>query len=281
MLIDSRKRLTISDHSIMPIQETLEFSSDEFLQVVTKASTEWLRQQEVIAIRKQALSGSGAGVGVTDAINTGDLSALSALYRSRSLYVADRKLELIRAELGRRNIDSHKPSKSKDLLGPIAIGSVGVIAGAKIGDLVDGTTTIEQMGAGVSDGASPRTGLLDKPAEVAHGAGGTVEQLVDSSTGDTGTAAAIATADTTACHAGMVQTETFAQEISQTAAEKLLFSPGEPTPECHQCIGVDILWCDQCEAHIEQGLYWRTYPSIASCVLCYLVFSDSQPHRLL
>ncbi|KAI1163789.1 hypothetical protein F5B18DRAFT_618170 [Nemania serpens] len=210
----------------MPIQETLEFSSDEFRQVVAKASTEWLRHQEVIATRKRVLSGFGVSVGVGGAVNTGGVSVLFALYKSRSLYVAVRKLELIREELGKRNVELHKFSKSKDFLGPIAIGSVGVIIGAEIGDLIDGTTNIEQMGAGLPDGASPSTGLLDNPAEAAHGAGGALEQIMDSITGDAGTTTAIATTDAIAYHAGMIQTETIAEEMGQTAAEKLLFLTG-------------------------------------------------------
>ncbi|KAI1200646.1 hypothetical protein F5X97DRAFT_321115 [Nemania serpens] len=105
----------------------------------------------------------------------GGLSVLFALYKSRSLYIADWKLELIRAELGKRNVELHVFGKPKDLPGPIAIGSVGVITRGEIGDLIDGTTNIEKMGAGLSAGVSPSTGLLDNPAEAAHGARGAVE----------------------------------------------------------------------------------------------------------
>ncbi|KAI0429441.1 hypothetical protein F5Y09DRAFT_342644 [Xylaria sp. FL1042] len=241
----------------MPIQETLEFRSDDFRQVVAKASTEWLRQQEVIATRKGVLSSFGVGVGVSGAVTTGGVSVLFAAYKTRSAYVAHRKLEIIQAELRKRNIELHKFSKSKDLLGPIAIGAVGVAVGTEITGLIDGITNIEQLGAGLPDGASPSTGLLDNPSEAFRGAEGAIEQIVGSITNDTSTTAAIATTDAVAYHAGMIQIQTVAQEIGQTAAEKLLFSPGEANPECRRSVGVAWLSCDSCKAKIAQGSYWH------------------------
>ncbi|KAJ2988301.1 hypothetical protein NUW58_g4051 [Xylaria curta] len=161
----------------MPIQETLEFESDDYRRVVTQASTEWLRQQEVIATRKETLSSFGVGVGLSGVVATGGISALFAAYKARSLYVASTKLKLIQEELQKRNVELHKFSKSKDLLGPIAVGAVGVFVGAEVTGLIDGITNIEQMGAGLPDGASPSTGLLDNPSEAARGAGGAIEQI--------------------------------------------------------------------------------------------------------
>ncbi|KAI0114363.1 hypothetical protein GGR51DRAFT_577388 [Nemania sp. FL0031] len=240
----------------MPIQETLEFESEKFRQIVAKASTEWLRRQEVIATRKEVLSGFGVGVGVSGTIATGGVSALFAMYKARSLYVAARKLELIQEELRKRNVELHKFSK-KDFLGPIAVGAVGVAVGAEVTGLFDGITNIEQMGVGLPDGASPSTGLLDNASEAAHGIGGAVEQIADSVTGDAGTNAAVAVTDAIAYHAGMVQVETVAQEMGQTVAEKLFFSSGQPSPECKRSLGVDRLSCDVCKAKIKQGPYWH------------------------
>ncbi|KAI3330353.1 hypothetical protein F4824DRAFT_515743 [Ustulina deusta] len=241
----------------MPIQETLGFESDDFRRVVAKASTEWLRQQEVIATRKGILSSFGVGVGVTGAVATGGVSVLFAAYKTRSAYVAYRKLEIIEEELRKRNVELHKFSKSKDLLGPIAVGAVGAVVGTEVAGLIDGMTNIEQMGAGIPNGASPSTGLLDNPGEAARGFGGAVEQIMDSITGVTSTTAAIATTDAVAYHAGMIQAQTVVQELGQTAAEELLFSPGEPSPECKRSVGVSRLSCDKCEAKITQGPYWH------------------------
>ncbi|KAI1276883.1 hypothetical protein F5Y07DRAFT_408102 [Xylaria sp. FL0933] len=214
----------------MPIQETLEFRSNDFCQVAAKASTEWLRQQEVIATRKVVLSNSfGVSVGVSDAVTTGGVSVLFAAYKTRSAYVAGRKLEIIQAELQKRNVELHKFSKSKDLLGPIAIGAIGVVIGTEVSDLIDGITNIEQLGAGLPD--------------------------VDSITNDTSSAAAIATTDAVAYYAGMIQIETVAQEIGHTAAEKFLFALGEASPECRHSVGGPKLSCNNCKAKITRGTY--------------------------
>ncbi|KAI0399353.1 hypothetical protein F4802DRAFT_51032 [Xylaria palmicola] len=241
----------------MPIQETLDFESDAYRQVVATASTEWLRQQEVIATRKEVLSSFGVGVGVSGIVATGGVSFLFAAYKARSLYVASKKLELIQAELQKRNVELHKFSKSKDFLGPIAVGAVGVAVGAEVTGLIDGITNIEQMGTGLADGASPSTGLLDNPSEALQGAGGAIEQVVDAITGDAGTTAAVATTDAIAYHAGMIQAQTVAQEMGQTAAEKLFFSAGQPSPECKRSLGVTGLSCNECRANIKQGAYWH------------------------
>ncbi|KAI0804301.1 hypothetical protein GGR55DRAFT_698971 [Xylaria sp. FL0064] len=245
----------------MPIQETLEFRSDDFRQVVAKASTEWFRRQEVIATRKVVLSSFGVSVGVSGAVTTGGVLVLFAAYKTRSAYVAGRKLEIIQAELQKRNVELHKFIKSKDLLGPIAIGAVGVVIETKISSLINGITSIEQLGAGLPDGASPSTGLLDNPGEAFHGAEGAIEQIVDSITNDTSSAAAIATTDAVAYHAGMIQIQTVAQEIGQTAAEKLLFAPGEASPECRHSVGGPKLSCNNCKVEITQGTYRRKFAS--------------------
>lgn len=246
----------------MPIQETLEFESDDFRRVAAKASTEWLRKEEVKATRKGVLSSFGVGVGVSGAAATGGVSILYAAYKTRSSYVAWKKLEIIQAELRKRNVELHKISKSKDILVPVAIGSVGVLVGAEVTDLFDGITGIDQIGA-LPDDALPSTGLLDNPGEAVNGAAGAVEQIFDTITGDAGAAAAITTTDAIAYHAGMVQVQTIAQELGQTAAEKLLFAPGEPSPECRRSHGVDRLSCDNCKARISQGPYWRKFMNIA------------------
>ncbi|KAI1173250.1 hypothetical protein F4777DRAFT_458601 [Nemania sp. FL0916] len=241
----------------MPIQETLEFKSDEFRQVVARAPTEWLRQQEVIATRKRVLSSVGVGVGVSGAVSTGGVSVLFAAYKSRSLYVADRKLELIQEELRKRNVELHKFSKTKDLLGPAAVGVAGAVIGAEVGDLFDGLTNIDQVAPGLPADALPSTGLFDDSGAAWNGAEGAIERLADSLTGEAGTAAAILPADAIAYHAGMVQVESVAQEIGQTVAEKLLFAPGEASPACRRALGVGNLSCDQCGDAIKQGFYWH------------------------
>ncbi|KAI0523801.1 hypothetical protein F5B22DRAFT_592087 [Xylaria bambusicola] len=239
----------------MPIQDTLEFRSDDFRRVVAGASTEWLRQQEVIATRKETLSSFGVGAGVGGAVATGGISVLFAAYKTRSAYVAHKKLKIIEAELRKRSVELHKFSKTKDFLGPIAIGTVSVAVGAEVTGLFDSVTGIDQIG--VPDDVLPSTGLLDNPGEAARGAGGAIERIFDSITGDTSTAAAIATTDAVAYHAGMVQVETIAQEMGQTVAETLLFAPGEPSPECKRSAGLDGLSCDKCKAKITQGQYWH------------------------
>ncbi|KAI1128966.1 hypothetical protein F5Y10DRAFT_264581 [Nemania abortiva] len=158
-------------------------------------------------------------------------------------------------QLQKRNVELRKFSKSKDFLGPIAVGAIGIAIEAKVTGLFDGITSIEQMGAGLPDDASPSTELLDNPGEVARGVGLVVEQVVDSIVGDASTTAAVITTDAIGYHAGMVQAETVAQEIGQTAAEKLFFSPKQLSPECEQNLRVDKLSCDVCKAGIKQSSY--------------------------
>ncbi|KAI0467689.1 hypothetical protein F4859DRAFT_525117 [Xylaria cf. heliscus] len=244
----------------MPIQETLDFKSDDFRRIAANASTEWLRQHEVVATRKAVLSSYGVGASVSGAAATGGVSVLFAAYKTRSAYVATKKLKIIREELRKRNVELHKFSKSKDLLGPVAVGTVGVMVGTEITGLFDGLTNIEQMGVGLPDGASPSTGLLNNPSEAINGVEGAIEQVFDSITGDTSSPAAIAT-DAIAYHAGMIQVETVAQEIGQSAAEKLFFSGGEPSPGCTRSLGMSSLSCDECNDNITQGPYWH-------CCLC-------------
>ncbi|KAI1349452.1 hypothetical protein F5Y01DRAFT_316726 [Xylaria sp. FL0043] len=201
------------------------------------------------------LNSFGVSVGVSGAVTTGGVSVSFAAYKTRSVCVAGRKFEIIQAEPQKRNVELHKLSKSKDLLGSIAIGAVGVVIGTEVSDLIDSIASIEQLGAGLPDGASPSTGLLDGPGDAFHGAEGAIEQIVDSITNDTSSAAAITTTDAVAYHAGMKQIQTVAQEIGQTAAEKRLFAPGEASPECRHSVGGPKLSCNNCKAKITQGTY--------------------------
>ncbi|KAI1432905.1 hypothetical protein GGR50DRAFT_696624 [Xylaria sp. CBS 124048] len=215
----------------MPIEETLRFEKDEYRKVVATASTTWLREQEIQATRKQVLSGVSVGLGATSALHTGGVSLLLAGYKSRSLYVAHAKLHLIQDELRRRGVELHHFSKSKDFLGPAAVGVTAAVIGNGVTDFIDMSTNIESLGAGLPDGANASTGLLDDPGLAAHGAVDVVEQLVSGTAGDAGAAATMTATDAIATHAGMIQAQAILQEMGQTAGEKVLFSPGKPTPE--------------------------------------------------
>ncbi|KAI1749505.1 hypothetical protein F4782DRAFT_533463 [Xylaria castorea] len=132
--------------------------------------------KEVVTTRKGILASFGVGVGVSSIVATGGVSALFTAYKLRSTWVTSKKLEIIQAELQKRNVKLHKFRKPKDFFEPIAAGDVSLGVGNEVSGLIDGGTNIEQMGAGLLDNASPSTGLLDDPGEAVRGAEGAEAQ---------------------------------------------------------------------------------------------------------
>ncbi|OTB15205.1 hypothetical protein K445DRAFT_11977 [Daldinia sp. EC12] len=246
----------------MPIEENFEFDADHYRQEVKGFSVARLQQQEIAMGRKYLSSGFATGLGLGSALFTGGLSLLLAGYKSRSTYVANKKREIIQAELRRRNLKTRHIS-AKDAAISWSIGAIAALVGIEIGDLTEGITNINQMGAGLPPGANESTGLTTDPGKVAEGMVGQVEQLAAHVTGESaaGVAAQVAATDTIAYHAGMVQAKIIEEHLANEATEATLVAltnpPEEPKPGCSRS-KVQSLSCDRCGEKIDVGYcYWH------------------------
>ncbi|KAI1803953.1 hypothetical protein F4811DRAFT_522327 [Daldinia bambusicola] len=250
----------------MPIEENFEFNAVHYRREVKGFSVARLQHQEIAMARKYLTSGFATGIGLSSALFTGGLSLLLAGYKGRSTYVANKKREIIQAELRSRQLKTRHIT-AKDAAISWSIGIIAALVGADIGDFIEGATNINDMGAALPDGANESTGLTTDPGKVAEGMAGQVQQLAAHVAGDgaAGVAAQVAATDTVAYHAGMVQAKIIEEHLANEATEATLVAltdpPEEPKPGCSHTkskVKVESLGCDRCGEVIKKGhCYWH------------------------
>ncbi|KAI0376952.1 hypothetical protein F5Y04DRAFT_285369 [Hypomontagnella monticulosa] len=265
----------------MGIEETLDFDADVYRQEVKGFSIAKLKQQETATGRKILASSFSTGVGISGAYVTGGLTLALAAYKARSAYVANKKHDIIQAELRGRNAPT-RDINAKDAAIAWSIGATAAVVGVEIGDLVEGITNTEAMGSGLADGQNKSTGLTTDPGTALEGMHGQLNQLVEHATGGNAAdvAAKVAATDAIAYHAGMVQAQIIEETLGSEATEATLASltspPEDPEPGCARARGVRDLRCDKCRKAIGPGYcYWRKYSCIAALVIGIITISAS------
>ncbi|KAK0617595.1 beta subunit of N-acylethanolamine-hydrolyzing acid amidase-domain-containing protein [Immersiella caudata] len=157
----------------MGLQDTLHFDREAYQRKLTARSTADLRKHEVIKTRQQVSAGTAMASGIGLAIFTLGKSLTVTAYGARRMYVADGKLELIKAELRRRGEELHT-IRASDVFVPvgISVATLGVSAG--LDGFLDGATAhlhhaIDSAAAGHSTQAVAEA-VLGDPGQFLHGA---------------------------------------------------------------------------------------------------------------
>jgi hypothetical protein len=121
-------------------EELFEFDAAEYAQRIADHPTSHLQQQETIKTRQCVKSGYKVGAGVVGAVVTGGLAAIPPLVASREGYIAEKKLNLIQAELTKRGVKLHEPDEKDENAAAMEFwtGHIvgGEIGGAAVGDSV-------------------------------------------------------------------------------------------------------------------------------------------------
>jgi hypothetical protein len=154
----------------MTIGDFFSFSADEYARRISVYDTERLRKQEVVKTRQRYAGASSIVIGAGGAAFIfGGTLAVSA-YGGRRLFVADKKLELIRQELRKRGTglrDFHK----RDVIIPLCASGVGVGLGFGLDEVAMAATNTIPMGSTMPSGGSVMHEVLNNPGDVAQGVG--------------------------------------------------------------------------------------------------------------
>jgi hypothetical protein len=135
-----------------------------------------LCKQEIVKTRQEYSSWWSIGGGLGGAVFTFGASLAVSAYGGRRLYVATKKLELIKAELTKRGISLHEFQK-RDALIPAVAGLVGAGIGFGVDMVALGVTNAIPMGVHVPTGSSAMHEVLNNPGDALQGiAAGAQEQ---------------------------------------------------------------------------------------------------------
>lgn len=99
----------------MGLDDTFEFDETAYARKIQQWDLDHLRKQEIVKNRQKISSGASITTGLGFATFTMGLSLVGSAYGGRRHYVAQKKLELIQAELKKRGIQKHELT-GKDLL---------------------------------------------------------------------------------------------------------------------------------------------------------------------
>lgn len=268
----------------MPFKENFEFEGDKYRAEVKTYSLALLKQQETAMARKFLTSSFSTGAGIGAAPFTGGLTLAIGAYKGRSTYVASKKHDILQDEIRRRNA-TPRDVDFKDAAIAWGIGAAGLAIGTEVGNFAEGVTHTDAMGSHLPDGANKSTGLTVDPGTAVKGAGGQIELLAQhlASGGDPkDVAAAVAVADKTAYHAGMVQAQIIEEQFGSEGVEALLVAltspPVKPDPGCARAKQDTQLICTLCRELIKKdSVYWRKFisrlylpPILGACPPTYL-----------
>jgi len=95
----------------MHISEVFTFKESEYRERISHYETERLREREVVKTRQDIAAALTIGSGVASAVHTLGASLTLSGCGARRMYVANKKLELIQAELSKRGVELHKFQK--------------------------------------------------------------------------------------------------------------------------------------------------------------------------
>ncbi|KAI1621993.1 hypothetical protein EDD37DRAFT_611490 [Exophiala viscosa] len=118
------------------LSETFDFDESEYARRISNENeypTLKLKTHEVAKCRQHVSAGASIGGGIGAAPFTLGLSLLGSAYGARRLYIAEKKLEIIREELVRRDVSLHKFSK-RDFFIPmgVSVATLGFGAGLDV-----------------------------------------------------------------------------------------------------------------------------------------------------
>ena len=159
----------------MRISDVWTFNGSEYRERISHCATERLRKQEVVKTRQKISAAVSIGAGIGAAAFTHGTSLALSGYHARRMYVANKKLDRIQAELLKRGIELHTLQK-RDVLIPIAAHLVGVAVGFGLDEIAIADTYTIPLGEHVSTGASAIHEVLANPHEALQGAASGAEE---------------------------------------------------------------------------------------------------------
>jgi hypothetical protein len=126
----------------MGFSDTFDFDEAAYVRKLKSRSVtlQDLRSREVRALRQHVSSGFSVGSGVGLAFFTAGLSLFGSAYGGRRLYLATKKLELIREELDRRGEKHYEPTK-RDVLIPLGVSMATLGVGVGIDSIATQATS--------------------------------------------------------------------------------------------------------------------------------------------
>ena len=155
----------------MGLNDTFGFDEAAYARQISneeKYPTYSLKENEIVKHRQHVSAGASTGVGIGLIPFTMGLSLLGSAYGARRLYIANKKLELIQAELTRREVALHNPTK-RDFFIPfgVSMATLGLGAGA---DVVAAHATSQIATHAIADhGSRAVADVLQSPASMCHG----------------------------------------------------------------------------------------------------------------
>jgi hypothetical protein len=155
----------------MGLSDTFEFDEEEYASKITDEQvypTHRLKTHETAKCRQHISAGASIGGGVGLAPFTFGLSLLGTAYGARRLYIAKKKLELIQAELKRRNVVLHEPTK-RDFLIPFGISMATLGLGAGVDALAANATSQVATHVIADHGTRAIDAALQSPGSFCHG----------------------------------------------------------------------------------------------------------------
>lgn len=150
------KEILLFRLTIMRPEEILEFNAAEYAQRASSHSTSHLQEQEISKTRQSIQADSEVGVGAVGAVLTGGLTFMHPLYASREGHVAEKKLELIQAELRRRGVKLYEPGEKDE-----EAVALDMVVGDVLGDELGGDV--------LGDEAAPEGALQNVAADMVGG----------------------------------------------------------------------------------------------------------------
>jgi hypothetical protein len=124
----------------MGFSDTFSFEESEYASKISKYSLTELKKQEVIKHRQHVSASASIGGGIGVAPFTMGLTLIGSAYGGRRLYIASKKLEMIRAELEKREVELYKPTK-RDFFIPLGVSMATLGLGAGVDSLASHATS--------------------------------------------------------------------------------------------------------------------------------------------
>lgn len=159
----------------MGLHDTFDFSAPAYALKTAARTTPQLQTEEIRKLRQHFGASCSIGAGLGHSIHSAGLSLGASAFALRRLIVARQKLAIIRAELTRRGVPLHDPTK-RDVGIPVGAALVGMGVGAEVGNWL----------AGLGGGGGELPGMGEAVGGVVGDAPGAAEGFVDGVAGQAG-----------------------------------------------------------------------------------------------
>ncbi|KAH0429845.1 hypothetical protein CcaCcLH18_08127 [Colletotrichum camelliae] len=151
----------------MTVKEFSHFDKHEYAKRVSEMSATELAKIEITKTRQLFASSFAGGACMATALPSHGLSLAVLPYHMRNGYLAQEKLEVVQAELRKRNIPLHDIQK-RDILIPVVAGCAGIAVGVEISGISD--VVAEGLQLHTPSTAATVGQMMHHSAETAHGA---------------------------------------------------------------------------------------------------------------